>query len=707
MTTADNARFWVSIRQTLAIQDFEAQVPRLVNACREFGVDEVLFFIYDMDLDHPATGYWPLETIAAHARQLASAKLELEKSGVKVGINPFTSIGQGDRGRDMHRLFSFQPLMDQYGNSCRAAACPLGTSWREYYRDVSRLWASIRPHRFFLDDDFRWLNHGIATKGGKTTCFCPLHLAEFERRYGRKVTREELIADILQPGAPYPARAQWLDLQRDVLEETAAMIEGAVHGVSPETEIGLMCSPPDFHAMEGRDWPRLLRALAGPGRPLLLRPHFGPYEEGALRHIPIALLTPRQTIAQFGRDEKITHFVELDNCPPTAYNRSPDYMAFQAMACAALGQGHFHYSVFEFTGNASIYDDGQEYGWMFRALRPCVDQVLSWTDGPRRDTGIGLIDNPASAYSRRLDPGASDYWALRVNSQAMGNGLQLLGYPVSFEPSPVQAPVADVLCAMDESRLHALLASNLLLDIAAAEVLVERGLGEFIGLSAIEHPDPTRNAVAAERITVPGHPLDGQHMHVRLFDTPPDRILKPLPGAQVLTQHIASFHQPVGPGTLLFRNRLGGRVGIVNSQANVIDSGVHLCPQRQQVMGLMLEFLFGDALQMRVRNLPLCLPLLSVHDRHILAVAGNVRSSPGRQALIQLRGKALKSLIEPTDRVEALLFAGGKLVPVGVTVLPPGADGWWSYQIDAPIPPLGMVFLKINTDNGKTGKLSA
>jgi hypothetical protein len=158
------------------------------------------------------------------------------------------------------------------------------------------------------------------------------------------------------------------------------------------------------------------------------------------------------------------------------------------------------------------------------------------------------------------------------------------------------------------------------------------------------------------------------------------------------------MHKPIGPGVLLFTNSLGGRVAILNNQANVIDSIVYLCPQRKQVMALVLEFLFGGALQMRVENLPLCLPLLSVHDHHLLAVAGNVRSSPGQRTVIQVRGEALGSRAKPSDRVEALLFAGGKLEPVDVTVQPPTEDGWWSYEIQSPIPSLGMVFLKISTD---------
>ena len=158
--STNNKHFWAVLRQTLTIHDFEAQVPPLVHACREFGIDEILFFTYDIDLNHPATGFWPLETIAAHAQQLATAKTALEAVGVKVGINVFTSIG-GDRGRQMSRRFPFQPLVNQEGGACTAAACPLDEAWREYYRQATRLWSSIRPYRYFIDDDFRWHNHKV------------------------------------------------------------------------------------------------------------------------------------------------------------------------------------------------------------------------------------------------------------------------------------------------------------------------------------------------------------------------------------------------------------------------------------------------------------------------------------------------------------------------------------------------------------------
>lgn len=102
-------RFWIVLRQNLVPYRLEAQVPGLVRACEEFGIDEVLLMNYDMELDHPPTGYWSLESIAAHARQLAGAKEALESVGVKVGpsltaFTPALHDASHPRGADAEQV---------------------------------------------------------------------------------------------------------------------------------------------------------------------------------------------------------------------------------------------------------------------------------------------------------------------------------------------------------------------------------------------------------------------------------------------------------------------------------------------------------------------------------------------------------------------------------------------------------------------------
>src|SRR6185369_12083167 len=97
--------------------------------------------------------------------------------------------------------------------------------------------------------------------------------------------------------------------------------------------------------------------------------------------------------------------------------------------------------------------------------------------------------------------------------------------PVTCEPSPVLAPASEILQTLDVARLRDLLGKNLLLDITATEVFVERGFGELIGVTGIERP--TGMLVGAERTD------DGEYMHNHLFAVPPDRILKPSPGVRV------------------------------------------------------------------------------------------------------------------------------------------------------------------------------
>lgn len=377
----DNSpHFFVVLRQNLVRWRFDAQLADLVRACEEFHINEVLLFPHGLDLEDSMSGYWTLDQVRADCERVARAKAALARVGVRTGLNIWHTLGHGDRGRDMTGEFPFQPLVDTEGRACRANACPLCPTWQQHMTACFEMYAAIKPGRIFLDDDFRWHNHRTADGGGQMTCFCPLHLAAFNRRHGSTFHREALVREILRPGTPSPVRAQWLDFQRDILNDTARLLGDTVRRIDPEIEMGLMSSHPDCHAAEGRDWGKLLEALCGQGRRALLRPSYPDYMEGWQRDIPRNLFALRHSLAQLPREHTL-FFSELDNCIPTRFNRSPEYIAMQTMLCAILGIGQFHYSLFEFMGNPDTFTENRAYGEMLRQIRPHVEQILALTEG--------------------------------------------------------------------------------------------------------------------------------------------------------------------------------------------------------------------------------------------------------------------------------------------------------------------------------------
>ena len=55
-----------------------------------------------------------------------------------------------------------------------------------YCGDVS-YYATVKPNMVWVEDDFRFHNHAPLEWGG---CFCDLHIAEFSKRAGRELSRE-------------------------------------------------------------------------------------------------------------------------------------------------------------------------------------------------------------------------------------------------------------------------------------------------------------------------------------------------------------------------------------------------------------------------------------------------------------------------------------------------------------------------------------
>ena len=65
--------------------------------------------------------------------------------------------------------------------------CPLDEAFRACIGDAVRRLAALRPDFLMVDDDFRLLT-------GRDGCFCPLHLARFNREQGTAYDRETLAA---------------------------------------------------------------------------------------------------------------------------------------------------------------------------------------------------------------------------------------------------------------------------------------------------------------------------------------------------------------------------------------------------------------------------------------------------------------------------------------------------------------------------------
>ena len=153
----------------------------------------------------------------------------------------------------------------------RYTFCPLGTDFLAYIRGQIATLAAERPDFFMLDDDTRLIT-------GRNGCYCPLHIAEMERRTGRAFTRETLAAAV--HGEPETARL-YNGLLRDSILVLARAIREELDKVDPATPCSFCCCSKDVrHAAE------IARALAAPGQELVIRLNNGRYLSETLRDVP-------------------------------------------------------------------------------------------------------------------------------------------------------------------------------------------------------------------------------------------------------------------------------------------------------------------------------------------------------------------------------------------------------------------------------------
>ena len=322
----------------------------LVEFCISASIGEVMLFFAAEEL---SAGHITQEELAAYVPLARNLKGMLEARGVALSLNPWTTVYHTARGRRLKPDQVFTRMVGETGAEDAIAACPLCPNWQAYLSDTFAFLArEIRPVAIWVEDDFRLHNHSPELGWGG--CFCRLHVERFSRLLGRRISREEIVSEVVAAGEPHPWRKLWLDLSRETLLEPARRLREAVERAQPGVRLGLMTSAPDVHSIEGRDWKALQEAF-GTEPAFLLRPHLPPYtEERALHTVPSVT---RHTLANFGGPLAV--YPELENSPRCGrYSKSGTFSVWECYESAALGSAGITINHFDMMGNGTSLDPG-------------------------------------------------------------------------------------------------------------------------------------------------------------------------------------------------------------------------------------------------------------------------------------------------------------------------------------------------------------
>ncbi len=521
------------------------------------------------------TGAVTRETYTKIGERLLAVKERLAPDGIEIGYNAMPTLKCGPGG--------FVNITGLNGVVSRISACPLDPAFEEFFLGNMREVAAIaKPFLFMVEDDFTLTNHpGIGFFG----CCCDLHLRAFAERAGRHYSREELRAVFSRTDEEARRlRRVFDDLSTDTLAGLAGKLSRTVAEVSPETRLAL--SEVGNWGSEGSLGPSIARALAGAHRPLM-RFHGTSYGTDVPTDLPGILFS-----CLYGREhvrDDFEFFHESDPCPHRTFFASATRM--EALMSTALFYG---YDNCLFWGS-SVYPRGSEEDGAFldmfarrhRRLEVIRDMAkASRLVGPQIvwDTSAPL--RVPAMPTRGLDPG----W-----HRVFGR----MGIPYRTGDAAVKAIKGD-LCLLEctDAELEALLSGAVLLDGEAASYLTARGFSDLIGVEATkaDHVTFTRDLPGdlPDLADLRGFISPSDYHQSYGNDGTPVAVLRPLEGAEVLSE----FQQPDGTfasaSVSRFANRLGGRVVVLAPELECCQSSNVFCRTKREILRRALEWLGGD-----------------------------------------------------------------------------------------------------------------
>lgn len=455
---------------------------------------------------------------------------KLHRENIPCGMLLQASIGHGYA---LDQMFSFQPYTNLSDGATLNIVCPEDTGFQEYIRHATQVMASHHPDLIMVDDDFRL----IGARAGKG-CACPRHMAEFNRRAGTQLSREELWNRITNP-APEFDRDRNIHVQNQVdslLTAARAMREG-IDRIDPSLPGAFCCVG---KACEGAA--EIAAILAGKGNPVIVRINNGNYSPAGARYFSRAMSRAATQIAVLNGQHPIDVILaETDTCPQNRYSTGAQSLHAHFTGTileGAAGAKHWitRLSSFE-PGSGKAYRKilARHVGF-YQALSDLVP-TLRWA-GCR----LPLSSKPDYGF---ISHGDTYSWSHNV--------LERLGIPLFFSAETSSTTFLDNRTdqLFTDEQLQDMFRGTVFVDGPAAESLTQRGMDHLLGVRATRW---TGANPSGEYLPINGNICSTQ--------VEPRELMPIAPGvhSESTTYHLenGTERKPLFPGVTSYSNPLGG-----------------------------------------------------------------------------------------------------------------------------------------------------
>jgi len=407
----------------------------------------------------------PIDRAAQYCEKYDLFRKHLDRAGAKYGVLVQSTLGHISLPSSPHPFGNVVSLVD--GSTLGSTCCPLDTGFQKYIKGQMRTLAKHSPSVVMIDDDVGLVYRDV--KG----CACPIHMAEFNRRAGTNMTREELYAHTQGKSEEDKRYTQiYVDLQRDgLVSAVRAMREGldeidpTIQGVTSGIYTSTFC---EFSG-------DIAEAFAGKGNPRIVRMNNGMYTAAGARFFTKNMF--RAAILRENVKDKVDVFLaETDTCPQNRYSTSASLLHAHFTGTileGAKGAKHWITRLIGYEPNA-----GRAYRKKLAAYAKFYERLTEYAD-ELRPVGCRIPLTLAQDYG--FVPSESGLWLSPWSTCV----LERMGLPLYFSAEKGGAVFLDDVSVsrFDDETVRSFFEGTLVLSARAAEKLCERGFGDMIGVT--------------------------------------------------------------------------------------------------------------------------------------------------------------------------------------------------------------------------------
>ena len=358
----------------------------------------------------------PMEVHRDHVARLIKAKEDLKASGKEASMQVQMTIGHGDYlgvGEDWSAK-TWTGWTGSTGVENKYSNCPRNKDFLEYMREMTRLYAQVKPRVMWIDDDLRYDNHTPATNNSRIGCWCESCVSEFGEREGKRWTRESLDKAMASDKG---LEERWKAFCIESLDQIARIIAEETKAVSPDTRMGYQKTFSDKDTTVVR---AILKTLADvSGQKVSYRPGGGAYYD---KFQPVDQIVKSINATRYMRELGCSDIVEswcpeVETWPRHYGSRTGQSVLLEGFTALAYGMDAV--SLF-------VLDNGEEPidVQSRQMLRPLHEGAPTLKEYARANKGTSVVGFMANADSRAL----FDFGILGIPMlPGLGDSLGLLG----------------------------------------------------------------------------------------------------------------------------------------------------------------------------------------------------------------------------------------------------------------------------------------